>query len=771
MKKSKLLILILSIISALCFVFALGCEETPKDDDKIDDSERPFTIVVADFEEWAPDFQLIRTVESFGNMHVNKDMQFVKSGKQSLQIHPLGSYSSGSLPIFFFPTKSELFEFDNSDFTDVDKVTFEFYNNEEVPVKVGVGLVTEITLVNYFSKTAVEFQELQPGWNTITYAVNASALSIDCDLSSIQGIYVTFENAKSRYEEDAYDLYLDDVIIHRYEFPPEILDLIDLDENEYIDFEKDWQQYVVSIKSTANAPDVSIVNASETPISGAEQVSGEKVLKVVAPQGSNKAASYPGIVFSKELLRRSVYGRTKVEDYGTVTFHFDAYNNSDHKPYVGLSFYNSTAMKRYEFGFYLNPHEWTHFSINMKTLYELYTAKEKEGTEIFDDPGTVQIYWAEFIEGGSMELYFDNFHFEVEEKDEETYPEITLTPFVRVAKVGSVVDLPVMTIKDKYDLNFNKNHSITPYYFENGEWVEVMLESGRIPINKAGDYKLVAKAKNSFNNETVIEYPFKGVENVEPNVWASYDYADEISNIYLQVTEDKVNNKTFLEDTSSENLNGEVRYGVVKAETNNANIYGAGYFGFGFADEVIKKAEDAEWISFSIHVYIKASVPVITLYSFNATIAENVPTNCWTEIKVTKKALMQKQTRINELKAPLTSDGIFYDNFSLKCCEEPINNLFFTTSIKSNSGDSKITYYFDKVVWVASSVVNYEDADDWVEDIYSDDYVDIWDKVNKKDDVADENPDDDNQGGEGGNVPTTPENPDKWVNDIYPPTT
>ena len=125
--------------------------------------ERAKEVVFADFETWETGMQLIRTGKYFGTIGENKDAKYVKSGEKSAIIRPLGGFRSASIPIFFFPTQSEYFDFDHSDFSDADKVTFEFYYDatyeppvdegeettetvalEDKTLKVAVGLVTEI---------------------------------------------------------------------------------------------------------------------------------------------------------------------------------------------------------------------------------------------------------------------------------------------------------------------------------------------------------------------------------------------------------------------------------------------------------------------------------------------------------------------------------------------------------------------------------------------------------------------------------------------------
>ena len=117
----KILIALLCLITCFSVIFAVGCNDNRDKGSGGNDK----VILLADFETWETGFQLMRTVKYFGALDINTDKNFVKSGKQSMQLHPLGSYTSGSTPTIFYPTSSELFGFNYRDFRDVEKITFE----------------------------------------------------------------------------------------------------------------------------------------------------------------------------------------------------------------------------------------------------------------------------------------------------------------------------------------------------------------------------------------------------------------------------------------------------------------------------------------------------------------------------------------------------------------------------------------------------------------------------------------------------------------------
>ena len=135
----KLLSLILALVISATTFSLVGCapsQQTPTDSKK---------IVLADFEQYKPDFQLMRIMNNFGAVNVNKDAQYVKSGTTSAKLQPLGGYAQSSQPFVYFPLESELFDYDYQDFTKYESVSMWVYNAESEIENMEVGLVAAIS--------------------------------------------------------------------------------------------------------------------------------------------------------------------------------------------------------------------------------------------------------------------------------------------------------------------------------------------------------------------------------------------------------------------------------------------------------------------------------------------------------------------------------------------------------------------------------------------------------------------------------------------------
>jgi hypothetical protein len=400
-------------------------------------------------------------------------------------------------------------------------------------------------------------------------------------------------------------------------------------------------------------------------------------------------------------------------EYGATTFSFDIYNNSAERYRFGIDFYTQDTRQRKEYIFFAEPYQWSTFSINIKDLREDFMAANKNQAGLFEQPGKIVILWPEYSSGGDKEFFVDNMHFEKAEINTEAKPVITLTPFVRVAEVGSVVDMPTYTIWDEYDLT--SKATIKAFYKDGDEWVDANVNLGSILIDKIGEYKLVASCTNSLGNETVEEYYFRGVAKTKKNLWVSYDYADEATNIHLDGEKSDTNKTEWLEEFAGMN-------GVVKATTGNATQYGAGYIGFKFANQFMTKAIDAKWDYFVIRMYIEADAPSINLYSWNKLLVDGIKTGRWVEVKITKEMLNSGKSYVNRLTTPLT-DEVFYSNFK-DLCGASLGALFYTTTIKDKSFNNSVVYYIDEITWGVNTSGSLGNGDMGTSDIYDDVWVD-----------------------------------------------
>ena len=86
----KLFVSLLASIMAFSALAFTGCQKEEEE------TGTPTQVVLADFEKFEPDFQLMRISKHFGAVTVNTDATYVKSGTTSAKVQPLGHVPSKS---------------------------------------------------------------------------------------------------------------------------------------------------------------------------------------------------------------------------------------------------------------------------------------------------------------------------------------------------------------------------------------------------------------------------------------------------------------------------------------------------------------------------------------------------------------------------------------------------------------------------------------------------------------------------------------------------
>ncbi len=404
----KKIALLGAIPLALASLFVAGCAEETK---------KAEPIVLCNFEQFEPDFQLMRLQGEFGAVNVNKDPDFVKSGTTSAKLQPIGGYSSGSTPYAYIHTISERFGYDYSDFTKVKSVSMWIYNAQATKKKLTVGLVAEIASTTNCTTVPVSYYALEAGWNKVVTYLDHDRLSYSCDINDVQGVYFSFENAHVRDPKDGPTYYLDDVILNTFETPVQLMSEYELDEGEIADFERDYQKDIILFQGVkeSSPPEAYVVNAAAEGITAS---SGENVLKVVT-RGDEKASWGPAVVIPQKILEASGFSKIPVEEWGNYQFCFDAYMTETAPVDMKLvSMLYSTTGSQGKQNVTTKVGEWTTHKIPFSTCgYYPNTSDdriERGTTNIITKPGKWVVQWSGFTLDTAQEkvFYLDNFRFE-----------------------------------------------------------------------------------------------------------------------------------------------------------------------------------------------------------------------------------------------------------------------------------------------------------------------------------------------------------------------
>lgn len=396
MKKSRI---IAALALCLCFITPLlGCAEKP------DEPETPETnmIKIADFEQWEPDFGLMRVMPSFGKVSENRDENFVKSGKASAKIRPLGGKSDIKLPLMYFPTVSTRFGYDRSDFSKVECVDMWMYNAEEKEMRVTVGFLSAIVNAMEVETMRGETFTLAPNeWTHVKYYPSREVLSITGDLNAVPGIYLEFENQNARELKDAPTLYIDDVTVTVNPNLEEVAGVMTFDDGVVLDFEQTWQKYAVYAKATSAKckADVGVVKTADYGVTG---MGGEYALRVVTHKGDLFEASYPAIIIPEKIMQACGMKDVAKDDYGKTSLEFDVYNDSDRV----MRFFVEAGSK-ITGGYYAMRCE---VNANSKLHYKVsFFDVEEHNAGGVSDPSSWKISWAEYTDRDDQVFYFDNF--------------------------------------------------------------------------------------------------------------------------------------------------------------------------------------------------------------------------------------------------------------------------------------------------------------------------------------------------------------------------
>lgn len=384
-----------ALAMAAASVLTLGACKKPAEDP---DAALKEDVLLNNFEGWAPDLQLARFMNGFGKISLNSDSQYVSKGEKSARLDPLGWTGAGSLPLVYFPTQSDTFQFDYSDFSYVDYVSFDIYNANGEEKTMNAGLVSKVTSIESINRVCDQEFTLQPGWNTCTIQVEASVLAITADITDIKGVYFMFENAHSlNVTEDTPKYYLDNIMLVKKDEKSSTEFEIILRENEIADFELLYQQYMVA---NDNPSTVEVVNAAEY---GLVAPSGNKVLRVVLNGVNTGYWKYFRI--SEVLIQATKLNGMSEAAAQNAYICFETYNNTDSVVNIPLDFTRASDGKAFlSTPNNCAPKQWTSYEYKITDIL-------KEEPSFLEDPGQFLLNYKD-DSSVDREFFFDNFRIE-----------------------------------------------------------------------------------------------------------------------------------------------------------------------------------------------------------------------------------------------------------------------------------------------------------------------------------------------------------------------
>lgn len=378
-------ILICFLIGLLLVGCSLGCSQKKQTHD----------VTMLNFEQWGPDFQLCHVSLGFGRVSVNTDPLYVKTGKQSCKIEPKVWPSASADIIMYFPTSSDEFSYDYSDFSCVERIQIEMYNAESEAKNVSVGLVHAIYDISRFGRTNEMSFTLLPGWNTLYLGIDSMLVNLVGRIDDVKGIYFLFDK-KEAMEEPCF--YVDDIkLIGRESMWSTEKFPIQLSENEVADFERYYQQYLFHSDCGVK---FQIVKAEDY---GLLAPSGRNILRVELPEGKNTGLWY-NFTFLDDFIKSGALGSMTLEKMKNAYFCYDVYNNSEtviNVPCIYLKAGDGSNI--FGTGCEMLPKTWHRYSYKLTDVeYNLGGYMNNPAVRFDFEDGN----------RGSVELFYDNFRIE-----------------------------------------------------------------------------------------------------------------------------------------------------------------------------------------------------------------------------------------------------------------------------------------------------------------------------------------------------------------------
>ncbi len=393
-------------------------------------------IVLANFEQWAPDFQLISLHNKFGKISRNEDVKYVKSGKYSAKLQPVGALVGETRPVAVIPLSSPGFEFSYRDVTEYEEVYAYMYNASDKDLNVTIGFSSGRS-EKAVATLAGETINLPAGrWKRVSYLFDITMLSLQADVSDLVGIYFMFEDSGVVYPDEAPSIYLDDLTLVKAETKRNPDDVVVLDKSqpgnanfisELLDFEKPYQKYVYVPErggSEEETFEASIVNASEYNV---EATSGKKVLRVLKHAGTAASTPTNNIILPETLFKKAGMQNIPEAEWDSTYICFDYCYTTENARVGGLSWWVFTEGMQdrlhpyhYEKGEWKSwtpirydyPNQWRTFRYS---LYELANPNGKSMKDYVQSPGGIMLSF-NFNTEVDVEMFLDNFRLEKGDK-------------------------------------------------------------------------------------------------------------------------------------------------------------------------------------------------------------------------------------------------------------------------------------------------------------------------------------------------------------------
>lgn len=146
----------------------------------------------------------------FGRAEINTDKKYIKEGKGSLHVMPVGDYNSvNAYPCIYINCEKDYFL--TRDFSDFEYIALDVYNDTDktLTIKLHMSLYGDLEIED----TPVRTYTLTPNaWTKAVYTLDGSIRRTFGKLDTVKGIYIQFPEYKTTKDGEVNSLYLDNLV-------------------------------------------------------------------------------------------------------------------------------------------------------------------------------------------------------------------------------------------------------------------------------------------------------------------------------------------------------------------------------------------------------------------------------------------------------------------------------------------------------------------------------------------------------------------------------
>lgn len=398
------------MLCALTVVPMAACGgKTPKEPQKNIELSR----LVNGFENQAGYYSFVEG-GNFGAVRQNTEKAFVTEGSASLLLDVNGDFRGGSekpsLGVALGESGSAV------DLKKLKSLTFDMFNQTEEEQTVEISLTVDGVEVGKIE------QKLAIGKNSIRYTPETRGLSVSGDLSKGEKINFAFPLAEKGAK--ARRFYLDNLVLNENirERAPLAMNL---DENEFCSFDKDWQAYINGTEAVGPCADCMCSFAIENDIKYTKNNTG-KSLRLTMPTGTPPLSDgWPCLTFLPSLVQKFDWKALMEKSAELV---FDVYNPSYkaqlftfqiwNSPTYAETHFTTNKINTYQKGFTV-LHGWNEVRI---PIGEIDTnpsyPTESKPLLLSDHVTAVAISYGKFAEADKT-FWFDDFRFEIPQAEQD----------------------------------------------------------------------------------------------------------------------------------------------------------------------------------------------------------------------------------------------------------------------------------------------------------------------------------------------------------------